>query len=43
MPGVDKSRFAANFANVGLVAGQQVLTSPHVRSEPPLKPYAAGE
>jgi len=42
MPGVDKSRFAANFANVGLVAGQQVLTYPHVRSEPPLKPYAAG-
>ena len=42
MPGVDKSRFAANFANVGLVAGQQVLTYPHVGSEPPLKPYAAG-
>jgi hypothetical protein len=42
MPDVDKSRFAANFANVGLVAGQQVLTYPHVGSEPPLKPYAAG-
>jgi hypothetical protein len=42
MPGVDPAQFPANFANVGLVAGQQVLTYPHVRSEPPLKPYAAG-
>jgi hypothetical protein len=42
MPGVDPARFPANFANVGLVAGQQVLTYPHTSREPPLKAYAAG-
>jgi pimeloyl-ACP methyl ester carboxylesterase len=42
MPGVDPVAFPANFANVGLVAAQQVLTYPHVAREPPLQPYAAG-
>jgi pimeloyl-ACP methyl ester carboxylesterase len=40
MPGVDRSRFVQNFGNTMFVAGQQVLTYPHVRSEPPLQPYA---
>jgi hypothetical protein len=39
MPGVDPAAFPANFANVVFVAGQQLLTYPHVSSEPPLKPY----
>jgi hypothetical protein len=42
MPGVDPAAFPANFANVLFVAGQQVLTYPHVAREPPLKPYASG-
>ena len=40
LPGVEASTFPTNFANVGLTAGQQVLTYPHVAREPALAPYA---
>jgi pimeloyl-ACP methyl ester carboxylesterase len=41
LPGVQPSTFATNFANVGLTAGQQILTYPHASREPALAPYAA--
>jgi hypothetical protein len=41
LPGVQSSTFATNFANVGLTAGQQILTYPHVSREPAVAPYAA--
>jgi hypothetical protein len=40
MPGVDLLTFTTNFAAVGATAGQQLLSYPHVPSEPPLRPYA---
>ena len=40
--GLVVAALVALLAAVARPAGPQVLTYPHVRSEPPLKPYAAG-
>lgn len=39
MPAIDRTTFLADFGQAGWVLGDSLLTSPHVRAEPPLKCY----